>query len=70
MSPLPQGQLDTNGGQQYHHDAGRKSAHSPLPTLIANENNPERMKTLAAELDRLLSIETTERTEKDGVDHR
>jgi len=37
-----------------------------LPTLIANENNPERMKTLAAELEHLLRNEIRERTEKDG----
>ncbi len=31
-----------------------------LPALIANENDPEKMKILAAELQRLLSIEAME----------
>jgi hypothetical protein len=32
-----------------------------LPTLIAAENDPEKMRTLAAELRRLLDRETAER---------
>jgi hypothetical protein len=34
-----------------------------LPILIANENDPEKMKLFAAELERLLVAETRERTE-------
>lgn len=35
-----------------------------LPKLIANENDPAKMKVLAAELERLLKMEVRERNDK------